>query len=63
MDLKERIAQALGWTVAETNSFSLQTLRELVRPMSPKLAHELEQAIQSGAYVTANQPKRKLRRP
>lgn len=60
--LKERIAQALGWTVAETNTFSLQTLRELVRPVSPKLAHELDLQIQGGAYIVVNQPKRNRRR-
>ena len=59
--LKERIAEALGWTVGEVNSFSLQTLREVVRPVAPKLAHELDVAVRSQAYITANQPKQKRR--
>jgi len=36
--LHERIAQALGWTLESTQSFSMPALRELVRPVSPKLA-------------------------
>lgn len=60
--LRERIAAALGWTLGEVGSFSAQTLREVVRPVSPKLAHELDLAIQGGAYITANQPKPKRRR-
>lgn len=59
MPLKERIAQALGWTVEQTNTFSLHALRDLVRPVSPKLAHELSEAIQSGSYITWDQPKKK----
>ena len=51
MTLHERIAQALGWTKEETQSFSLQSLREVVRPVSPKLAHELSTLIQSGYVV------------
>lgn len=50
-NLKERIAQALGWTVEQTNTFSLQALRDLVRPVSPKLAHELTMALTSGSYI------------
>lgn len=31
--------------------FSFQSLREVVRPVSPKLAHELTVAIQSGSHI------------
>lgn len=41
MNLHERIAQALGWTVEQAQSFSLVALRDLVRPVYPKLAHEI----------------------
>jgi hypothetical protein len=50
MNLHARIAEALGWTEAEVKSFSFQSLRELVRPVNPKLAHELDEAIRSGSY-------------
>lgn len=50
--LHERIAAALGWTLHDAQSFSLQTLREVVRPVSPKLAAELDEAIRSGRYIT-----------
>jgi p-aminobenzoyl-glutamate transporter AbgT len=43
--LRERIAVALGWPVADTYGLSLAALRELVRPVSAKLAHELTLAI------------------
>jgi hypothetical protein len=56
MTLHERIAEALGWTVKETQSFSFQTLRDLVRPVSPKLAHELTVAIQTGSYLVETEP-------
>lgn len=39
--LHARVAAALGWTVEETRSFSLWALRDVVRPVSPKLAHEI----------------------
>lgn len=41
MNLHERISICLGWTVDETKTFSLSTLRELVHPISPKLAYEI----------------------
>ncbi len=46
--LRGRIAQALGWSVSDATSFSLATLRDLVRPVSPKLAHEITTAMQHG---------------
>ena len=48
--LHARVARALGWSVEETRSFSLITLRELLRPVSLKLAHEVDLALQ-GAVV------------
>jgi hypothetical protein len=49
--LRERIAEALGWKVEDTHSFSLHTLREIVRPVSPKLANELSIVIRDGSYI------------
>ena len=49
--MKERIAKLLGWSLADVNSFDLKSLRELVRPLSPKLTHELDVAIRSGSYI------------
>lgn len=50
-NLHERIADALGWTVEETRGFSLAALRDLVRPVSAKLAHEITVAISSGSVL------------
>ena len=58
MSLHERIAAALGWTVAQAQSFSLPSLREMVRPVSAKLAHEITQEIRSGAVIVSK-PARK----
>jgi hypothetical protein len=44
--LHARIAKALGWTVKEAQSFSLPALRDLVQPVSPKLAEEITLRIQ-----------------
>lgn len=49
--MHERIAKALGWTEEQVKGFSLQSLRELVRPISPKLAAELDEAIRGGSYI------------
>jgi hypothetical protein len=49
--LHERIARALGWTVEQTQSFSLAALRELVRPVNAKLAAECDTVIRSGAHL------------
>ena len=48
MSLHDRIAEALKWTPQEARSFSLSSLRELVRHVSPKLAHEITLAMQQG---------------
>ena len=49
--LHERIARALGWPVADTYTFSMQSLRELVRGKNPKLADEISIYIQSCLYI------------
>jgi hypothetical protein len=54
--MKERIAELLGWSLADVNSFSLLTLRELVRPLSPKLAHELDAVIRGGSHIIGERP-------
>lgn len=51
MSLHERIAKTLGWTVEQARSFSLAALRDLVRPVSSKLASEIDSEIQSGRVV------------
>jgi len=45
--LHERIASALGWSPSDARSFSLASLRELVRG-NPKLEHEITVRIRSG---------------
>ena len=47
MTLHERIAQALGWTLADAQSFSLLALRDLVRPVDAKLAYEIHEALRT----------------
>jgi len=49
--LHERVAKALGWSLGDVRSLSLQSLRELVRPVDPKLAAELTQTISSGGCL------------
>jgi hypothetical protein len=51
--LHERIAKVLGWTVEEAKSFSLPALREVVRPVSMKLAYEITLQIQFGSISEA----------
>lgn len=47
-----RVAVALGWTEEDAKSFSLPALREVVRPVSPKLANEISIIIARGwSYV------------
>jgi hypothetical protein len=50
--LHARIATALRWPMRDVQSMSLHSLRELVRPVSRKLADEIADAIQSGRCVT-----------
>jgi len=51
MTLHERIAAALGWKLEDAQSYSLQTLRELVRPVAPKLAREITEHLVRGWVV------------
>jgi hypothetical protein len=54
--LYERIARALGWSVQECRSVSLQSLREMVRTAaSPKLIRDINDAIRTGTYVSRPQ--------
>lgn len=47
LGIQKRVAKALGWSLQDVQSMSLASLREQVRPVSPKLAHELTEAIRS----------------
>jgi len=49
--LEERIAEALGWSLRDVRSMSLAFLREVVRPVSAKLAHELTERIRTGRVI------------
>lgn len=57
-DLHERIAKVLGWTPSDVRSLSMQSLRDLVRPVDPSLARELDYTIQSGAYARGEPARR-----
>jgi len=46
--LHHRIAVALGWSDEAVRSFSLRSLRDVVRPVDPSLANEISQTIASG---------------
>lgn len=50
-DLHQRIASTLQWPLEEVQSFSLPTLRELIRPLSSKLVHEISSFMRSAEYV------------
>lgn len=60
MDLHARIAKDLGWTEAEVKSFSLVSLRDLVRTVNPKLAHVITDFVESGEHIVGEplKPKR-----
>jgi hypothetical protein len=49
--LKQRIALVLSWPIEDVNAFSLSSLRDIVRPHSAKLAHEINRAIQNGSHI------------
>lgn len=48
--IRKRVAEKLGWTIGEVNTLSLPALREMVRPVSPKLAYEITLAMSSPVY-------------
>jgi len=54
--LHSRIAKALGWTVAQTQSMSLASLRELVRPVDPELAKDITREMGGGHHVSRRNP-------
>lgn len=47
-NVRARAAKVLGWTELEVASFSLPTIREIVRERSPKLAADITEAIRAG---------------
>ena len=49
--IHERIAAALNWSIKDVQSFSLITLRDLVRPLNAKLASEMDEIIRSGRVI------------
>ena len=48
-ELHERIAADLGWSWKDVQSFSLMTLRELVK--SQKLKDEISRLVNSGEHI------------
>lgn len=50
-ELHQRIADALGWKISAVHSFSLQTLREMVRVKHPKLAANIADVVARGAHI------------
>jgi hypothetical protein len=63
-DLKERVAKALGWSLTDVNSMSMQSLREMVRQFAnrPDLVAEMDHQIRSGEYICGTQLKKPRRR-
>lgn len=58
--LHHRIARALGWTLPDIQSFSLPSLREMLRGVNPKLAYEVTCVMRGPDYVmiSPNKPNR-----
>ena len=54
-NMTPRIAAVLGWSEEDVRSFSFQSLRALVRPINPKLAHEITLWIESGETILERQ--------
>lgn len=57
--LRERIAEHLGWSVKDTNTFSLASLKPLVT--DSKLRAHIDDAIASGATIVGEPLKPKRR--
>lgn len=51
-DLHERIAKCLGWTTDEVRSFSLASVREMVRGKDDALHDEISLVIQQWLHLT-----------
>jgi hypothetical protein len=47
----DRVAKALGWSVRDTQGFSLPTLREMVRTADPALAADISLMLSSGSHI------------
>ena len=54
--IKQRIADVLGWSPGDTDSFSLATLREWVREKDPQLASDITEVIRRGWHLVERQP-------
>ena len=56
----ERVAELLGWTVAECRTFSLQMLREIIRDKDRKLADDISAVLYGEHHVleTVRKPRR-----
>jgi len=57
-ELRERVAAALGWPVLDTYTLSIQSLRELVRPVDAGLERELTDIIRSERHILHKPVKR-----
>ena len=51
VELRKEIAAILNWSEADINSFSLPSLGELVRPLSPDLAARIAAYIAKGNHI------------
>ena len=58
-ELCTRIASALGWSESDVRSFNILALRDIVRPVSQKLADELSALHRSGDMILIREPKRR----
>lgn len=56
--LHKAIARVLNWPEAEVTRMNLATLRELVRPLSPKLYAEIASVIQEGRHIVGTPNKK-----
>jgi hypothetical protein len=61
IDLHEQIAETLGWSLADVQSFNLRALRELVRPVNPKIAQRIGWEINKPSHYIG-EPLRRPRR-
>jgi len=50
-ELRQRVADALGWTVEDTEKFSVSALRDILPERKHKLKHELNLVIRSGSHI------------
>lgn len=50
-ELRQRVADALGWTVEDTEKFSIIALRDFLPASKHKLKHELDLILRSGSHI------------